>query len=217
MSAARRPGVRARGVRGSWTRAIPGLRPAHASIAARRRRALRRTRRAAAGRRSCASRASTARSRWPRRSIVPVSKRVDVHMSDSSPAASTSTSFRGWSRAAASRYGDVLGAGEGWAKSILFNRARATSSPRSSRARHLRARRVQRLPDDGGASELIPGTEHWPHFVRNRSEQFEARFSWSRWWTPVALLRGMEGSRCRSRWRTAKAARSSRSRGSSRR
>ena len=74
-------------------------------------------------------------------------------------------------------YGDVLGAGEGWAKSILFNAARARRVRGVLRApRHVHARRLQRLPDDvERCKELIPGADAWPRFVRNRSEQFEAR------------------------------------------
>ena len=78
-------------------------------------------------------------------------------------------------------------------------RARARRVRRVLRApRHVRARRVQRLPDDvATCKELIPGAEHWPRFVRNRSEQFEAR---------LALVRDREAARrCSSRAWTGRA------------
>jgi phosphoribosylformylglycinamidine synthase len=75
-------------------------------------------------------------------------------------------------------YGDVLGAGEGWAKSILFN-ARA----RDEFARHFQRTGTLTLGVCNGCqmmaalAELIPGTAHWPRFKRNRSEQFEGRLT----------------------------------------
>jgi phosphoribosylformylglycinamidine synthase len=94
-------------------------------------------------------------------------------------------------------YGDVLGAGEGWAKSILFN----------ARAREAFAAFFQR-PDTfalgvcngcqmmANLVELIPGTDHWPHFVRNRSEQFEGRLVLAEVGrSPSLFFAGMEGSR----------------------
>jgi phosphoribosylformylglycinamidine synthase len=75
-------------------------------------------------------------------------------------------------------YGDVLGAGEGWAKSILFN-ARA----RDEFARHFQRSGTLTLGVCNGCqmmaalAELIPGTAHWPRFKRNRSEQFEGRLT----------------------------------------
>ena len=117
--------------------------------ASRRRRALHR--RAARGRawRSCASRASTARSRWPRRSTAPASRRRRAH--ERHPRRPRRAVYASAALAACGgfSYGDVLGAGEGWAKSILFNpRARDEFAALLRAPRHLRARRVQRLPDD---------------------------------------------------------------------
>ncbi len=73
-------------------------------------------------------------------------------------------------------YGDVLGAGQGWAKSILFD-----PRLRDSLAKFLESPQTFALGICNGCQMLtalksiIPGTTHWPQFVRNRSEQFEAR------------------------------------------
>jgi phosphoribosylformylglycinamidine synthase len=105
--------------------------------------------------------------------------------------------FKGFAACGGFSYGDVLGAGEGWAKSILFN----------ARAREQFGMFFQR--DDAFAlgvcngcqmmsnlHELIPGTEHWPHFVRNRSEQFEARVAMVEVpRSPSLFFDGMVGSR----------------------
>ena len=113
--------------------------------------------------------------------------------------------FRGLVACGGFSYGDVLGAGEGWAKSILFNaRARAVRGV-------LRAADTFALGVCNGCQmmsalrELIPGAAHWPRFVRNRSEQFEARLSLVEVEpSPSLFFAGMAGSRCRSRSRTAK-------------
>ena len=86
--------------------------------------------------------------------------------------------FQGFVACGGFSYGDVLGAGEGWAKSILFNAAAARrSSPRSSRARDTFALGVcNGCQMMSNLHEIIPGAAHWPQFVRNASEQFEARF-----------------------------------------
>ena len=76
-------------------------------------------------------------------------------------------------------YGDVLGAGEGWAKTILYHeRARPMFEEFFARERRVRARRLQRLPDARGAEGADSrAREAWPKFLRNRSDQFEARLS----------------------------------------
>ena len=75
-------------------------------------------------------------------------------------------------------YGDVLGAGSGWAKSILMNAGIADQFEAFFHRPDTLALGVcngcQMLSQ---LTDLIPGAEHWPRFVRNRSEQFEARFS----------------------------------------
>ena len=121
---------------------------------------------------------------------------VDVHMSDVLAGRADLTDVRGLAACGGFSYGDVLGAGEGWAKSILFD----------PRARDAFARFFAR-PDTfalgvcngcqmmSNLRELIPGAEAWPRFVRNRSEQFEARLALVRVEpSPSIVLAGMEGS-----------------------
>ena len=93
--------------------------------------------------------------------------------------------------------GDVLGAGEGWAKSILYN-----DSVRERFETFFRRDDVFIFGVCNGCQmlsavqSLLPGVEHWPRFVRNRSDQFEARLSLVRIESsPSVLLAGMEGSR----------------------
>jgi phosphoribosylformylglycinamidine synthase len=75
-------------------------------------------------------------------------------------------------------YGDVLGAGEGWAKSILFNaRARDEFARHFARAGTLTLGVCNGCQMLAALGELIPGTRHWPRFKRNRSEQFEGRLA----------------------------------------
>lgn len=75
-------------------------------------------------------------------------------------------------------YGDVLGAGEGWAKSILFHpRAREEFQRHFERAGTLTLGVCNGCQMVAALAELIPGTAHWPRFKRNRSEQFEGRLT----------------------------------------
>ena len=94
-------------------------------------------------------------------------------------------------------YGDVLGAGGGWAKSILFNtRARDEFSSFFMRDDVFALGVCNGCQMFSQLSSLIPGAGHWPQFVRNRSEQFEARFSLVEIQeSPSILLSGMAGSR----------------------
>jgi phosphoribosylformylglycinamidine synthase len=93
-------------------------------------------------------------------------------------------------------YGDVLGAGEGWAKSILFNtRARDEFERHFHRADTLTLGVCNGCQMVAALAELIPGTAHWPRFRRNRSEQFEARLSLVEIVaSPSPFFRGMAGS-----------------------
>ena len=121
----------------------------------------------------------------------------DVHMTDVIEGRVRLDDFQVLVACGGFSYGDVLGAGEGWAKSILFN----------SRARDEFARFFQRpgalsLGVCNGCQmlaaigELIPGSEHWPRFKRNRSEQFEGRLSLVEVAdSPSPFLAGMAGSR----------------------
>ncbi len=102
---------------------------------------------------------------------------VDVHMSDLISGRASLRDFKGFAACGGFSYGDVLGAGEGWAKSILFNaRARDEFEAFFRRADAFALGVCNGCQMMGNLRELIPGAGAWPHFVRNRSEQFEARF-----------------------------------------
>jgi Phosphoribosylformylglycinamidine (FGAM) synthase, glutamine amidotransferase domain len=94
-------------------------------------------------------------------------------------------------------YGDVLGAGEGWAKSILFNpRARDEFAAFFQRRDSFALGVCNGCQMMSNLHQIIPGTESWPHFVRNRSEQFEARFAMVEVMpSPSMFFSGMAGSR----------------------
>jgi phosphoribosylformylglycinamidine synthase len=92
-------------------------------------------------------------------------------------------------------YGDVLGAGRAGRAPSSSTRARATSSRPSSAARHLRAGRLQRLPDDERAEVMIPGADAWPRFERNRSSSSRRASPWSKCPSPSMFFAGMAGSR----------------------
>jgi phosphoribosylformylglycinamidine synthase len=121
---------------------------------------------------------------------------VDVHMSDILEGRVDLSGFSGLAACGGFSYGDVLGAGEGWAKSILFNgRARDVFSAFFARPDSFTLGVCNGCQMLSALKELIPGAEHFPRFVRNRSEQFEARLSLIRIErSPSLLLRGMEGS-----------------------
>jgi len=122
---------------------------------------------------------------------------VDVHMSDIISGRVSLRDFKGIAACGGFSYGDVLGAGEGWAKSILFN----------PRARDEFAAFFQRKDTFGlgvcngcqmmsNLHDIIPGTDNWAHFARNQSEQFEARFVMVEVQeSPSIFFNGMAGSR----------------------
>ncbi len=121
---------------------------------------------------------------------------VDVHMSDLSAGRYRLADFAGFVACGGFSYGDVLGAGEGWAKSILYN-----ASVSEQFAAFLDDTSKFALGVCNGCQMLaalrglIPGADDWPHFVRNRSEQFEARFSQVEVLrSPSLFLAGMAGS-----------------------
>jgi phosphoribosylformylglycinamidine synthase len=122
---------------------------------------------------------------------------VDVHMSDIIAGRTTLDGFVGLAACGGFSYGDVLGAGEGWAKSILFNaRARDQFQAFFERGDTFALGVCNGCQMLSNLKELIPGTAHWPRFVRNRSEQFEARLVMVEVLpTPSILLGGMAGSR----------------------
>ncbi len=121
---------------------------------------------------------------------------VDVHMSDILSGRIGLDDFKGLVACGGFSYGDVLGAGEGWAKTILFNpQAREAFQQFFHRNDSFTLGVCNGCQMLSNLKPLIPGAEHWPRFVRNLSEQFEARFSLVRIEpTPSVLLKGMVGS-----------------------
>ena len=122
---------------------------------------------------------------------------ADVHMSDIIAGRVSLKDFRGFVACGGFSYGDVLGAGEGWAKSVLFNaRARDEFAKFFGRAEVFALGVCNGCQMMSNLHELIPGAEAWPHFVRNRSEQFEARFVMLEVQrSPSLFFDGMAGSR----------------------
>ena len=103
---------------------------------------------------------------------------VDVHMTDLFSERRTLTEFDGLVACGGFSYGDVLGAGEGWAKSILFNaRLRAQFLAWFERSGTFTLGICNGCQMLSALKEIIPGAGDWPRFVRNRSEQFEGRTS----------------------------------------
>lgn len=122
---------------------------------------------------------------------------IDVHMSDLLSGALSLESFRGLASCGGFSYGDVLGAGGGWAKSVLFH-----AQTRDAFAAFFEREDTFTLGICNGCQmlsqlkDLIPGADHWPRFVRNLSEQFEARVATVEIQKSKSiLLAGMEGSR----------------------
>ncbi|KNC67337.1 phosphoribosylformylglycinamidine synthase [Pseudoalteromonas ardens] len=122
---------------------------------------------------------------------------VDVHMSDILEGRLTLDQFKGLVACGGFSYGDVLGAGEGWAKSILFNdMARDQFQTFFERQDTFSLGVCNGCQMLSTLKELIPGTEHWPRFVTNKSERFEARFSLVEVQeSPSVFFQGMAGSR----------------------
>ncbi len=121
---------------------------------------------------------------------------VDVHMSDLLSGRTDLAQFRGLVACGGFSYGDVLGAGEGWAKSILFNETmRERFSTYFERDDTFTLGVCNGCQMISALKGLIPGAAHWPRFVRNRSEQFEARLALVRVEpSPSILLSDMAGS-----------------------
>ena len=122
---------------------------------------------------------------------------VDVHMTDLLEGRRTLEAFDGLVACGGFSYGDVLGAGEGWAKSILFNaRARDAFEAWFARPTTFTLGVCNGCQMLSALKELIPGAGSWPRFVRNRSEQFEARLSRVEVCeSPSLFFQGMSGSR----------------------
>jgi phosphoribosylformylglycinamidine synthase len=122
---------------------------------------------------------------------------VDVHMSDLASGRIRLADFRGFAACGGFSYGDVLGAGRGWATSILYNEM-------------LRAQFAAFFADEtkfalgvcngcqmlAQLKEIIPGAQHWPKFLRNASEQYESRLvTLEILDSPSLFFKGMSGSR----------------------
>ncbi len=121
----------------------------------------------------------------------------DVHMSDLVAGRRSLADFAGFVACGGFSYGDVLGAGEGWAKSILFNaRLRDGFSAFFARRDAFALGVCNGCQMMGVLREMIPGAAHWPRFVRNQSEQFEGRYVMVEITpSPSLFFKGMVGSR----------------------
>ena len=121
----------------------------------------------------------------------------DVHMSDILSGRVNLADFNGLVACGGFSYGDVLGAGEGWAKSILFNaNAREMFKTFFHREDTFSLGVCNGCQMLSNLKEIIPGSEAWPRFVQNQSERFEARFSLVEIQeSPSIFFKGMEGSR----------------------
>lgn len=122
---------------------------------------------------------------------------VDVHMSDILSGKEDLSQFRGLVACGGFSYGDVLGAGRGWAMTILHN-----NTARKAFTEFFKRNDTFALGICNGCQmlaalkELIPGSDHWPAFVGNTSGSFEARFSLVEITpSPSIFFKGMEGSR----------------------
>ena len=122
---------------------------------------------------------------------------IDVHMSDILSGRTDLADFNGLVACGGFSYGDVLGAGEGWAKSILFNKAaKAMFKTFFERENTFTLGVCNGCQMLSNLKEIIPGSDAWPHFVQNKSERFEARFSLVEIQeSPSVLFKGMSGSR----------------------
>ena len=122
---------------------------------------------------------------------------VDVHMSDLQAGRHTLQDFRGFVACGGFSYGDTLGAGEGWARSILFNPVlKAQFEAFFARPDTFALGVCNGCQMLAALASMIPGAEAWPKFVRNASEQFEARLSMVEVLeSPSIFFKGMAGSR----------------------
>lgn len=122
---------------------------------------------------------------------------VDVHMSDLISGRTVLSEFKGLAACGGFSYGDVLGAGRGWATSILENEAlRYQFEEFFLRYDSFSLGVCNGCQMMSQLQTLIPGADHWPRFMRNQSEQFEARLSMVEVLeSPSILLAGMAGSR----------------------
>ncbi len=122
---------------------------------------------------------------------------IDVHMSDILAGRVTLADFKGAVACGGFSYGDVLGAGKGWARTILFNsRARDQFAAFFGRTDTFALGVCNGCQMMSALKDLVPGAQHWPHFARNTVEQFEARFTMVELpESPSLFFGGMAGSR----------------------
>jgi phosphoribosylformylglycinamidine synthase len=122
---------------------------------------------------------------------------VDVHMSDLASGRIKLADFRGLAACGGFSYGDVLGAGRGWATSILYNEyLRAEFSTFFADAQRFALGVCNGCQMMSQLKDIIPGAQHWPKFLRNASEQYEARLATLEVLdSPSIFFKGMAGSR----------------------
>ena len=122
---------------------------------------------------------------------------VDVHMTDLIAGRASLESFKAFVAGGGFSYGDVLGAGRGWASTILYNpRPRAEFMNFFARKDSFALGACNGCQMFAALKELVPGAAHWPAFVRNKSEQFEGRLVMVQIdESPSLFFRGMAGSR----------------------
>jgi phosphoribosylformylglycinamidine synthase len=122
---------------------------------------------------------------------------VDVHMTDLIAGRVSLEGFKGFAAGGGFSYGDVLGGGRGWASSILYNaRVRREFERFFARKDTFALGACNGCQMMAAMRELVPGGERWPRFLRNRSEQFEARLVMVEIpESPSIFFRGMAGSR----------------------
>jgi phosphoribosylformylglycinamidine synthase len=122
---------------------------------------------------------------------------VDVHMTDLLAGRQTLAGFKGIVAGGGFAYGDVLGAGRGWANTILYNpRLRAEFMNFFARKDSFALGACNGCQMFAALKEIVPGAAHWPAFVRNRSEQFEGRLVMVEIVkSPSLFFAGMAGSR----------------------
>jgi len=122
---------------------------------------------------------------------------VDVHMSDLLEGRDSLDQYQGFVACGGFSFGDVLGAGGGWAKSVLYHvRTRDMFAAFFERGDTFALGVCNGCQMLAQLKDLVPGAEHWPRFLRNKSEQFEARLSLVEILeSPSLFLDGMAGSR----------------------
>ncbi len=121
----------------------------------------------------------------------------DVHMSDLQSGAASLRDFKGFIACGGFSYGDTLGAGEGWARSVMFNPVLAEDFQAFfARGDSFALGVCNGCQMLAALSPIIPGAQDWPKFTRNKSEQFEARLAMVEVLaSPSLFFQGMAGSR----------------------